>query len=115
MTRTKVLFWTAFFSIAALSFMPSYDPLPDFVSFSDILNHFSAFFILYTLHTFAFANVTTFRRITLFLAYGLFIEMVQSFLPTRDASLTDFAVDTVAITAAVAFQGLYRRLKPVTI
>jgi len=115
MSWSKAIFWIAFCAIAALAFMPTYDPLPDFVSLSDVLNHFTAFFTLFLLHAAAYPDMTSSKRLALFLVYGLFIEAVQYFLPTRDASLKDFAVDAAALIAALVFVRLYRRLKPVAV
>jgi len=111
MTPAKLLFAAVLFSVTVLAFMPTYAPLPDIISFSDILNHSAAFFTLYMLHLLAYPAVTQRMRAGLLLAYGILIEAVQAFLPTRYASASDVAVDAAAILAAVLLHTLFRRRK----
>ena len=113
MSPAKLLFAAVFLSIAVLAFMPSYKPLPDIVSMSDILNHFAAFFTLYLLHLAAYPAVTWRLRSAFFLGYGILIEAVQAFLPTRQSSASDVAVDAAAILAAVLLHRLFRRFATV--
>ena len=99
----RLLFWTLLITIAALAFMPSYDPLPKIVSASDIFNHFAAFFTLALIYRFAYPQHASKHLFVSLLAFGMLIECVQYFLPTRSASLKDLAVDASAVAAAVLF------------
>jgi len=108
MVPLRFLFLTVALAVAVLAFIPGYAPLPDAFSYSDILNHFAAFFVLYVLHVWAYPSTTPLQRIGLLIAYGALIEGVQYFLPTRDASLNDLAVDAAALLSAAVSEPLYR-------
>lgn len=112
MTRFGLLFWSAFAAVAYLAFIPSYEPLPEMLSFSDVLNHFAAFAILYLLHLSAYPAVAVAKRLGFLLAYGVAIEAVQALLPTRSASLSDVLVDGAALLSAALLHRLYRRFSP---
>lgn len=107
----RLLFWTVFAAVAVLAFIPSYEPLPEAVSISDVLNHSAAFATLYLLHAYAYPAVPPLQRGGFLLFYGIFIEAVQHFLPTREASFGDVAVDAAAIAAVFCLELFYRRLK----
>ncbi|WP_345986509.1 VanZ family protein [Sulfurimonas sp. HSL-1656] len=111
MTAAKLLFAAALLAISILAFIPSYDPLPKLASFSDILNHFAAFFTLYMLHLFSYPALSWRLRSAVLLAYGLLIEIVQAFLPNRYASLSDLAVDAAAVAAAVLLHRIACRFR----
>jgi VanZ family protein len=108
----KLLFFGAVSAITLLAFIPTYAPLPEIVSFSDILNHFAAFFTLYLLHAAAYPRVSAKARCAFLFGYGLFLETVQYFLPARQASAEDIAVDAAGILTALFLHRLYRRFKP---
>ncbi len=105
----KTLFYLTLFAVTVLAFVPTYEALPDAVSVSDVLNHFAAFTVLFFLHLPAFPAMPTHRRILLLIAYGVFIEAVQHFLPARSASAEDIAVDTAAVLFSAAIQRLLPR------
>lgn len=107
----RLLFACAVCAITVLAFLPTYAPLPDVVSVSDLLNHFIAFVTLYLLHTAAYPGLSVKRRSALLLGYGLFIEAVQYFLPARQASAGDVAVDAAGILAGILLHHLYHRFK----
>ncbi|WP_345973435.1 VanZ family protein [Sulfurimonas diazotrophicus] len=111
MNAAKLLFAVTLLAVTLLAFIPTYEPLPEIVSFSDILNHFAAFFTLYMLHLFAYPAFSWRRRSALLLGYGVLIEAVQAFLPNRYASLSDVAVDAAALTAAMLLHLLVYRLR----
>ncbi len=108
----KFIFWSIFIVVTLLAIIPTYEPLPEVVSLSDKLNHFAAFITLFTLHTLAYPTVSLQNRGLWLLFYGIGIEGIQSFLPTRSASIEDIAVDALAILAAMAMQTLLLRLRP---
>jgi len=107
----KLLFWTVLICVSILAFLPTYEPLPEVVSFSDVLNHFAAFSTLYVLHAVAYPRLSIMIRGVLLLGYGLFIEAVQSFLPNRVASAEDIAVDAAGILAALLLQQLFQYMR----
>jgi VanZ family protein len=69
---------------------------------SDKLNHLLAFYVLAFLLDFSFpSSELGAGKFFVLLVYGLFIEVVQFFLPDRTASLLDLLADAAGI-------GLYR-------
>ena len=110
---SRLLFWVLLGLIASLAFLPSYDPLPGIVTFSDILNHFAAFFTLTLIYRIAYLPHTLKRQVLSLLTFGALIECVQYFLPTRSASAKDLAIDAFAVATALLFLHLhahYRQL-----
>ncbi|WP_233120932.1 VanZ family protein [Chlorobium sp. KB01] len=77
----------------------------------DKLLHFLAFAVLAVLVDFAFpkSRFGVFKIIPLIL-YGLAIEYVQSFLPSRSASLADLLVDIVGIGSYLVSIPMLQRL-----
>ncbi len=104
----RPLFWLALAGVTVLAVVPTYEPLPEVVSVSDVLNHAAAFLVLYALHALAWPAVRVPVRAGLLLAYGTGIEAVQFFLPARSASFGDIAVDGAALLAAAALHLLVR-------
>ncbi len=105
----KTLFYLTLFAVTVLAFIPTYASLPDAVSVSDVLNHFAAFSVLFFLHLRAYPAEAPQHRILLLIAYGVFIEAVQYFLPARSASAGDIAVDAAAVLFSAAIQRLLPR------
>ncbi|MDD2781125.1 VanZ family protein [Sulfuricurvum sp.] len=103
----RTLFFSALISISVLAFLPDYNDLPRIVSLSDLLNHAVAFSVLSILYTFAYSHTP--KRITLTLiAYGVLIEVVQAFLPTRYPSFEDIIADSVGIFLGLALRNLIK-------
>jgi VanZ family protein len=90
-----------------LAILPNYDALPPIVSFSDLLNHAVAFFVLFLLLRCSHPRLTRNNALLLLFLYALLIEAVQYFLPTRFAALSDVAADGAGLLAALP---LYPRL-----
>ncbi|RLA72425.1 MAG: VanZ family protein [Epsilonproteobacteria bacterium] len=97
----KVAFFTALTAISILAVVPNYNALPEFVSFSDLLNHALAFFTLYLLLERAYPDLKQLHAILLLLLYAILIEFIQSFLPNRFAALSDVLADSAGIVAAL--------------
>ncbi|MEA3372343.1 MAG: VanZ family protein [Campylobacterota bacterium] len=97
----KFLFYTAFTAISILAVVPNYNALPEFVSFSDLLNHAVAFMVLYLLLERAHPAIGRRNGILLLLAYAILIEVVQYFLPTRFAAVSDVLADAAGVIVAV--------------
>ncbi len=111
----RLLFYGVLLAVTVLAFLPSYESLPDVVSFSDILNHFAAFATLTVLFAFAHPQITCKQRALLLLAYGTFIEAVQHFLPDRCASAEDLAVDAAGIAAGWLLLTMQRKYRFLTL
>lgn len=106
----RLLFLAALLSISTLAFLPDYNALPPIVSVSDLLNHAAAFIFLSVLYTLAYPH--SFQRIALtLLGYGLLIELVQAFLPTRFASIEDVVADAAGVIAGIAGVKMFRSLR----
>jgi len=67
----------------------------------DKANHFIAFFVLYILLSFAYKYFSTFLKVVLLLAFGMQIEIVQSFIDGRFFSMLDVFADSVGIVLGV--------------
>ena len=67
----------------------------------DKLNHFSAFFVLYILLHFAYKNLSIVTKAGILVAYGLQIEIVQSFIDGRYFSLLDVFADSIGILLGI--------------
>lgn len=96
------VFWLTWSAVTLLAFIPSYAELPDLVSFSDLLNHAVAFFVLTLLLSFTYTFMNLRQIAMLTLLYAVFIEAVQYFLPTRHASFADIIADSVGMLIALA-------------
>jgi len=97
----RLIFFLALIVITTIAFLPNYDDLPQIASFSDLLNHAFAFFVLYLLLDIAYLQVNTKYKIAFLLFYAFFIEAVQYFLPTRCADFLDILADSVGIIFAL--------------
>ncbi|NTW51100.1 MAG: VanZ family protein [Chlorobiaceae bacterium] len=110
-TRARMAFAARLLLFAATIFM-IYEatithPVEVSVNHGDKLLHALAFFALAFLSDFAFparGHVT--RDLFLLMLFGVFIEVVQSFLPWRSADFLDFLADCFGIAA-------YRFLMPI--
>ncbi len=92
----RLAFFSALAAITTLAFLPDYSALPPVVSYSDLANHAAAFVVLYLLYALSYPH--TARRIFMSLfIYGIFIEAVQAFLPTRFASAEDILADSAGL------------------
>lgn len=75
----------------------------------DKANHFAAFFVLYILLSFAFRKLHLFSKFLLLFAYGVQIEVVQSFIDGRYFSLLDVIADTIGIGIGIVVLKLFKR------
>jgi len=75
----------------------------------DKANHFTAFFVLYILLSFAYSNLTIVQKFLLLIAYGLQIEIVQSFIDGRYFSLLDVVADSIGILLGIVFVVLLKK------
>jgi VanZ family protein len=71
---------------------------PVLETIGDKANHLAAFFVLAFLADFSFPDGRfSLSKILALLSYGLFIEVIQYFLPYRSFSLLDLAADGAGI------------------
>ncbi|QCD45181.1 VanZ family membrane protein [Campylobacter mucosalis] len=78
--------------------------------FWDKTNHFLAFSVLYFLLNFAF-KLEILTKISLLLVFGIQIEIVQSFLPSREFSLIDIIADFIGILGGILAVYVVKRVK----
>jgi len=97
----------AVIAISILAFLPDYSTLPPIISLSDLINHTVAFTVLSLLYALSYSH--SLKRIFLTLiAYGIFIETVQAFLPTRCASIEDVLADSVGLIVGLVLLKIFR-------
>ena len=77
----------------------------------DKANHFTAFMTLYILLSLAYRHLSVLMKIVLLLAFGMQIEIVQSFIPGRDFSLFDVVADSVGIVIGIVVYYLYEKYR----
>ena len=97
-------FWMPFAGIAYAAFAPEGIPMP--FRISDIVLHGGAFMYLTAALWFAhYATDGGVKPAAWMMAYGIGIEAIQSFEPTRSAEFKDLLVDAIGILLGL---GLYR-------
>jgi len=75
----------------------------------DKANHFIAFMTLYILLSLAYENLSLKVKVFILIGFGIFIEIVQYFIPGRDFSGFDVIADSIGIfIGAVSFM-LYKK------
>jgi hypothetical protein len=103
----KLIFWTLIVVISCIAFYPVGFYISDF-TFRDKINHIAAFVTLAVIMYRAYPQ--SFRKIAAYLsAYGIFIEIVQHFLPNRTFSFADFAADLIGIAFGYAAVKIHHR------
>ncbi|MBA3025880.1 MAG: VanZ family protein [Sulfurimonas sp.] len=102
----QVMFYTALLCIMFLA--TTTIKIEAVESMWDKSNHFIAFFVLYVLLSLAYKELSAKVKITLLLAFAVFIEVVQYFIPGRFFSLMDVVADGIGIAIGIALYGFYR-------
>lgn len=103
---SRGLFLLALAVISALALVPIEAPP---VVGTDWLSHIAAFALLSALAPWAFPGARPWKGILpALLAYGLFIEVAQHFLPFRTFALADLLADLAGIVAGLAFAATLR-------
>lgn len=109
-----MMFRWAFFSAIVVACYFAFMPVPDDSLLQDIndkLQHIAAFFLLALLLDFAYPAVPyRWRKVLGLLGYGLFIEIVQYFLPYRSADLLDWIADGTGLLVYAWSVPLLQRL-----
>ena len=67
----------------------------------DKANHFIAFATLYATLHFGFSRLNLDAKVAILLAYGIQIEVAQSFVPSRYFSLLDIVADGIGIVFGI--------------
>ena len=67
----------------------------------DKANHFIAFAVLYVTLHFGFSRLNLGAKVAILLAYGIQIEIMQSFVPNRYFSLLDVVADGIGIVFGI--------------
>lgn len=92
---------TFFFTLAVIEFLATTSIHIEAVeSIWDKANHFTAFFVLCILLSFAYKKMALHVKVLWLLLFGIQIEVVQSFIE-RDASLLDIFADSIGIAIGV--------------
>lgn len=110
-TRARILLSLDLLAISALAFMPG--PEVPVTTHWDKGDHTLAFFSLSLLARFAWPQQPFLRIALALVGYGMFIEIVQAFLPTRDAEVLDILADSTGIVVYVVSAWLFSKLNTV--
>lgn len=103
---SQVAFWCCVLAVAYLALMPGED-VPGFTW--DKANHLLAFAVMTALAALGWpARRSVFSLWAPLLGYGLLIEVIQYFLPTREFSLLDWVTDGLGILVALGLIALWR-------
>lgn len=115
MSRVSFLARFAFWSAALVALVMALLPKPPDLPFdpSDKLQHAAAFMTLAVLAAIAYPKTSLVKIGTALVVFGAAIEFLQ-LIPAlrRDAQLSDWIVDSVAIIAVLAIVGLLRPGRP---
>jgi VanZ family protein len=104
----KILFFSTAFIIFILA-MVSNDHITLNSNYADKIKHISAFFTLSLLLNRSSSSIERrLRNMVALLFFGILIEVVQFFIPSRDADINDIIADFVGI---LLFQLSYSFLK----
>jgi VanZ family protein len=101
MTRAKVVTFRLllFAALVAVTYLATTrHEYPVVKDVWDKANHILAFYVLALLTDLSFPSSRSgWAKVAVLLAYGLLIEVIQSFLPRREASLLDLAANGAGI------------------
>jgi len=104
----KVLFFITAFVVFVLAIVPN-DHIKLSIDNADKLKHFTAFFVLSFLLNRASSTIThRLRNISVLMGFGIFIEIVQLFFPTRESSIEDIIADSIGILVFQLLLSLFR-------
>ncbi|WP_346746094.1 VanZ family protein [uncultured Campylobacter sp.] len=76
----------------------------------DKANHFIAFAALYVTLHFGFSRLNLGAKVAILLAYGIQIEVAQSFVPNRYFSLPDIVADGIGIVFGILLARILERI-----
>lgn len=96
-------------AVTLIALFPSGDPPSSTFRWGDKIEHFMAFGVLTSLFG-IFWTLPRSRLVVLLFFYGLGIELVQLFIPSRVASTLDLLADVAGILFGLAFLFLLHRI-----
>ena len=76
----------------------------------DKANHFIAFAALYVALHFGFSRLNLSTKVAILLAYGIQIEIMQSFVPNRYFSLLDVVADGIGMVFGILAARILERI-----
>ncbi len=76
----------------------------------DKANHFIAFAALYVTLHFGFYRLNLGAKVAILLAYGIQIEIMQSFVPNRYFSMLDIVADGIGIVFGILLARILERI-----
>ena len=76
----------------------------------DKANHFIAFAALYVTLYLGFSRLNLGAKVAILLAYGVQIEIAQSFVPNRYFSLLDVVADGIGIVFGILLARIFERI-----
>jgi len=107
----KVLFFITAFIVFIFAIVPD-DNIHMDIDNADKIKHFSAFFVLSFLLNRASSTIKhRIRNMGALLLFGISIEVVQLFFPTRESSIEDIVADSVGILIFQLFLSFFRFIK----
>ena len=107
----KVLFFITAFVIFILAIVPD-DQIKLSIDNADKVKHFTAFFILSFLLNRASSTIAhRLRNMGALIGFGIFIELIQLFLPFRESSIEDIIADSVGILVFQLLLSIFRLFK----
>lgn len=96
---SAALFFIFLISIEYLALTPAQIKLVE--NSWDKANHFIAFAALYVTLHFGFSRLNLSTKVAILLAYGIQIEIMQSFVPNRYFNLLDVVADGIGIVFGI--------------
>ena len=102
--RKPIIFWISILTITGFALSTASPKMYDHLLKSDKLLHFIAFFYLtFTCLSLRRKIIKSAQVILLIFLYGLLIELLQYFIPSRQCSLSDIMANTFGCLAGVIF------------
>ena len=105
---SAALFFIFLISIEYLALTPAQIKLVE--NSWDKANHFIAFAALYVTLHFGFSRLNLGAKVAILLAYGIQIEIMQSFVPNRYFSLLDIVADGISIVFGILLSRILGRI-----
>ena len=108
----RIFFYIILIVVFILAVIPKTEEFPEITRISDKLNHFAAFLTLAFLIDFGYPLKGFFWKVMYLGSYGLIIEVAQYFLPYREFSLFDLAVDIMGLSFYFLIRATGKKLLP---
>ena len=93
----KIIFYIYLIIISIIAFIPNNGGVD--IGAGDKTNHILAFVVFGILYRFSFQN----RYVFIWgLFFGIYIELIQHFLPYRDSSILDIIADSIGLIFSIS-------------